>query len=125
MHVRKSGAILVVLAVLFTALAPAVASAGGRHGFHHHGFHHHGPRVFVGFGPWWGPYPYWYYPPPTYVYTPPPVVVQEPPVYIQQEPAQAAPAPESYWYYCSSSKSYYPNVQSCPEPWLRVAPRTE
>jgi hypothetical protein len=24
--------------------------------------------------------------------------------------------------YCPSAPAYYPNVQSCPQPWVRVAP---
>lgn len=113
---------LVALALLFTLAAPS--DAWGRHGFH--GVRTH---VFVGFGPafWWGPPPYWYYyPPPYYVYSPPPTVVVQPPVYVEQ-PAPAPPAPppppEAYWYYCPSAKAYYPNVQSCPEPWIKVPPR--
>ena len=85
-------------------------------------------RVFIGVGPgWWGP-PWWYYPPyPPYVYAPPPtVVVQQPPVYVQQEAPPPPPAPpQVYWYYCASARGYYPNVPSCPEPWVRVLPRTE
>jgi hypothetical protein len=76
-------------------------------------------RVFVGVGPWWGPYPYWWYPPP-YYYAPPPVIVQEPPVYVQQPTPPPAPAPPAEWYYCASAKGYYPTVPSCPEPWVKV-----
>src|SRR5919201_3126680 len=112
-------ALLILVAVLATA-APSFAWSRGHH-------HFHGARVFVGVGPafWWGPYPYWYYPPPYYTYVPPPVVVQEPPVYVQQ-PAPTAPsqsqAAEAYWYYCPSAKGYYPSVQTCPEPWVKVPP---
>jgi hypothetical protein len=70
-------------------------------------------RVFG--GPLW--YPYWSFPP-YEVYAPPPVIVQGPPVYAQ-------PAPPAYWYYCPSARAYYPYVQSCPEPWLAVVPKTE
>ncbi len=106
-------------------LLPAVPSDGwSRHGH----FHHPGVRtsVFIGVGPafWWGPpYPYWWYPPPYYVYAPPPVIVQTPPVYIQLPPPPAPPGAEAYWYYCSSAQAYYPNVATCPEPWVRVPPR--
>ena len=83
--------------------------------------HGHG-RVFIGVGPgfWWGPpYPYYWYPPPYY----PPVVVQpQPQVYVQQAPAPPS-APPGDWYYCQSAGDYYPQVQSCPEPWVRVPPR--
>jgi hypothetical protein len=91
--------------------------------------------VVIGVGPWWGPrfypyyaspYPYyWPYYYPYYAY-PGPVVVREPTVYVQQSaPVEPAPAPEpsAYWYYCQSAKAYYPNVPSCPEAWIKVAPR--
>jgi hypothetical protein len=93
--------------------------------------------VFVGVGPFWGYpyYPYWYYPPPPYyVYAPPPtVVVQQPPVYVEQQ-ATVAPAPpagpapsaqQQFWYYCQPSGAYYPNVQTCAEPWVKVPARTQ
>lgn len=85
--------------------------------------------VYVGVGPYWGPYPYYYYPPPYYVYPPPPtVVVEQPPVYVERPPAAPAapPAPaaaSSYWYYCASATGYYPTVPSCPEEWVKVPPR--
>jgi hypothetical protein len=106
----------VSLVVMLLALVGAPGDASAWHG-----------RVFVGVGPgWWGPYPYWWYPPPYYAY-PPQVVVQEPPVYIQQPvppPAPAAPpAPE--WHFCPSSRGYYPAVQTCPEPWVRVPARPQ
>lgn len=77
---------------------------------------------------WWGP-PYWYYAPPPVVVAPGPVVVtpapviESPPVYAQQEPAEAPT--QGYWYFCPSSKAYYPNVQSCTEAWVKVPPRTQ
>jgi hypothetical protein len=112
---------LLVIALLLVIAVPGEVWSHGRHG--HHGVR---ARVFVGLGPsfWWGPpyYPYWWYHGPAY-YSYPVPVVQEPPVYIQQEPATAAP--QAYWYYCSSSGAYYPNVQTCPEPWIKVPPRTE
>jgi hypothetical protein len=115
---------LALLLVLVTAV-PSDAWRGA-HGHHWHG----GSRVFVGFGfgPWWG-YPYWYYPPPYYVYAPPTVVVQQPPVYVEQQPAAPAPpasaAPQQYWYYCQPSGAYYPNVQTCTDPWVKVPARSQ
>lgn len=118
-----------LLAVTLLLILVAPSDAAGRHRHHWRG----GSRVFVGFGfgpaYWYGPYPYWYYPPP-YYYTPPPVVVQEPPVYVQQQPAPAAPPPpsgpaEGYWHYCPSAKQYYPDVPTCPEPWIKVPPRQQ
>jgi hypothetical protein len=114
------------VALLLIFAAPSLAWDGHRHG---------GPRVFVSVGPrfWWGPYPYpYYYYPYPYYYTPPPVVVQDPPVYVQQQqvsPSVVPPAPsgaqESFWYYCPSSRDYYPQVPSCPEAWIKVPPRQE
>ena len=78
--------------------------------------------VFIGAGPafWWGPpYPYYSYPP--YYYPPAQVIVEEPPIYVQQAPTP--PAPPVYWYYCPSGQGYYPQVQTCPEPWVKVPPR--
>jgi Spy/CpxP family protein refolding chaperone len=91
---------------------PAGPRPGGQH-FEGRRHFDHG-RGFVGVEPfWWGPsYPYWPYPEDVY---PPPPVVFEPPQYIQQEPA-------AYWYYCPSAGAYYPNVPTCPEPWVLVAP---
>jgi hypothetical protein len=96
---------------------------GGWHG--HSGFHGRGV-VVVGpgccWGPWWG----WgwggYYPGP-YYYPQPQVVVQPAPVYVDN--SQPSQPPESYWYYCPTSKAYYPNVPSCSEAWLKVPPRSE
>jgi len=101
-------------------LVPAVPSHawGGGHGFSHHpGFRAHGVVVF---GPsfWWDPW--WYYPPPYYAYAPPPVIGQEPPVYVEPP----AP-PQSYWYYCQSTKAYYPSVQTCAEAWIKVPSRPQ
>ena len=28
----------------------------------------------------------------------------------------------SYWYYCASSRTYYPYVTACPEGWMQVVP---
>jgi hypothetical protein len=119
----------VALAALLLAALPDPASARGRHGRGHgHGHgHHHSGRVWFGFG-----LPYYYWAPPIYVgpryYAPyplayppypayaPSVVVQEPPVYIQREPAGS-------WYYCESAGAYYPDVETCAEPWVRVPAR--
>jgi hypothetical protein len=69
--------------------------------------------VFVGIGPAW-PAPWWYYPAPTYVYTPPPTIV------VQPAPVYMVPPPRSYWYFCQTFNAYYPQVSSCPEPWVTV-----
>jgi len=61
---------------------------------------------------WWGPW-WWGYPP-YYAYPPP--VVASPQVYVQ---------PQSYWYYCPSARAYYPTAPTCPEPWIKVLPRSQ
>lgn len=54
-----------------------------------------------------------------------PVYPQQQPVYIEQDPdtvrtpANAAGS----WYYCASSKMYYPYTKACPEGWQAVPPR--
>ena len=48
-------------------------------------------------------------------------MIVEQPVYTQQPAA----APEGYWYYCESSKAYYPSVPMCAEAWIKVPPRSE
>lgn len=107
----------------------------------------HRPRVQFGigvnvgpaFGPYYGPSyynPFWqpWYTAPPVIYQPPVVIRQEaPPVYVERTPAVAAPPapalnppaapPTQYWYYCPSSKAYYPHVPTCPEEWLRVLPQ--
>ncbi len=70
--------------------------------------------------------PYWYGPPVIYsapVYTSPPVVIQsQPPVYVERPTATAEAPATAYWYYCASTKSYYPYVSECAEAWQRVPP---
>ncbi len=109
---KKSALVtLLVIGLLVSLAAPGYA------------WHHVRGGVFIGVGPaWWGPpFPYWYYPSP-YYYPPPTVVVEQPPVYVEQPPAQ--PAPQAFWYYCPSSHTYYPQVQTCSEAWVKVPPRT-
>jgi hypothetical protein len=136
---RAAWVVSLVAAVLLLTAVPSLAGArGGRgHGRHGHGWHGRGwyghgshghgyyrPRVYIGLGPafWWGPGAAWYGPPPAYVY-PRRVIVEQPAVYIQREPTPEPPP--SYWYYCESAGGYYPSVPSCPEPWVKVLPRTE
>ena len=93
---------------------------------HSHGRHGGGLDIVIDpFG--WASYPSpYYYPPP--VYYPPPIYVSPPqqPVYIEQAPAkQAAPPPQSYWYYCTNPQGYYPTIKECPGGWLKVVPQTQ
>ncbi len=120
------------------AILPLLANAHGPARHHSHSRVQFGIGIGTGFYPGYyaGPYPgyypgfssgYWggspyssfYYSAP--IYTSPPVVIQQsPPVYIEKPPPQELAA--GYWYYCASSKSYYPYVNDCPEPWQRVSP---
>jgi hypothetical protein len=76
-------------------------------------------HVFIGFpfGPWIYPPPYYYYPQQVIVAPPAP-----PPVYIEQRPA---PVAGNYWYYCASSRTYYPYVKVCPEGWMQESPKPQ
>jgi hypothetical protein len=122
---RALAASLLAVTLIVTPAAPGFAGghggggghgghgAPGGHGFHGH-FHGHGHAVIVGgSGFWWGPW--WWYDP-AYAY-PPQVVVQPAPVIVDERASQ------SYWYYCSSAKAYYPTSPTCPEAWIKVSPR--
>jgi len=126
---------LLMIVALLVSTTPGFAwvhggGGGVRHGGwnghgHGGGFHGHGV-VVVGpgccWGPWWG----WgwggYYPGPYYYQ--PQVMVQPAPIY-SDAPTQGSAPPESYWYYCPSTKAYYPSVSSCGEAWIKVPPRAE
>jgi hypothetical protein len=96
--------------------------SGVRPGFAHRPFFHHGGRVVVGSAIFIGAvgYPYYAYPYDPYYYPPAyaePGYVEPPANYIEQ----SAPA-EQVLYYCPDSRAYYPNVTTCPSPWLKVVP---
>ena len=44
---------------------------------------------------------------------------------VQRLRAKAPQPPQPYWYYCPSARAYYPTAPTCPEPWIRIAPRTQ
>ena len=70
------------------------------------------PGVVVGTA--W-PYP-WGVP-----YAVPPLVVSTAPApQVIVQPAQPA---DSYWYYCTQPAGYYPYVQQCGQPWMKVVPQ--
>ena len=100
----------------------ALAAAGALGAAPAYAWHHHHSRVVVGvgfgFGPYWGwPGPY-YYPP---AYYPPAVVYAQPPApthYVER----ADPPQAGYWYYCETSRGYYPYVKDCPSGWKAVPP---
>jgi hypothetical protein len=41
-------------------------------------------------------------------------------VYVERDQAQAPQA--GYWYYCETSRGYYPYVKDCPSGWKAVPP---
>src|SRR3954469_15165735 len=104
------------------------ASAGGRSGGGGHSGHASGHRAphfhsrifiggaFVGAPLFYYPTPYYYAPAPAYYYPPPQ------PVYIEQAPIAQ---PQQYWYFCASSRSYYPYAKQCPDGWQRVLPNPQ
>lgn len=94
---------------------------GDIHRFHHYdyarwreGRWYHGD--YRGrFGWWWIAAGSWYfYPAPVYPYPDP---YLPPAVVIERQPA---PQREPIWYYCKSSRSYYPYASVCPEGWQAV-----
>ena len=133
------------VAVLATVIATPACADGrhdgrhDRHGWsgerdirhfdnHHHEvwrggrwrYAHHDGRV----GWWWIVAGMWYfYPRPVYPYPdpyiPPVVVVQPAPVPAPPPVTVVQPQAQS-WYYCESSKGYYPYVAVCPEGWKAV-----
>lgn len=118
MNGTKKTALLLALALVFSAVADSALARGG-HSRAHIGLYFGVP--LAGWG-WYGA-PYWPYPyyPPTSV-----VVVPQPQTYIQQDApaAPAAPAqPQGYWYYCADAQAYYPYVKECPAGWQRVTPQ--
>ena len=105
--------------VLIGVLVSGSVFAGGRH---HHGHYQHRssghwvvPALVGGLV--------------VYSMTQPRVVYSEP-VYVQRAPIIVTPPPPQpllaqnlppVWYYCQSSQTYYPYVQTCQEGW-RVVP---
>jgi hypothetical protein len=108
---RLVAVVLMMSLAMLVAVAPAVDAHVRWYG-----------GVHIGVGPYWWPYPYYWYPGygypgywhpgPYYAY--PPAVVEEPSVYIEMPP------PTAYWYYCGPSQAYYPHVETCTEPWIKV-----
>lgn len=104
--------------------------AGVRHGWYG-GYWRPSVGIYYGGPGYWGGWPYawgWGY---DYGYGYPyaPIVVNTttvPQSYIQQE-GEAAPAPDAqaphYWYYCTKPAGYFPHVQGCTHPWMKVIPQ--
>lgn len=124
---------------LFAISAPAEAHGRIRGG------------VFLNFGvPWPGYWaPRYYYPPPAYYYYDDPypstVIIERrsPPEYVEKADVEGRPAPSpstseqataaapapsqikatNWWYWCESSKKYYPYVKECAGGFERVPPQ--
>ena len=109
---------VVTALLVFGLLASTSAQAGGHYGFgyrhHHHGGHWIAPALIGGLVVYSVMEPRVVHSQPVYV-TPAPVVVAPPP----PQPIQAQNLPP-VWYYCQSSQTYYPYVQSCQEGWKTV-----
>jgi len=117
----------VATAVTCSSFAAADPHDHGWHGDMHHFHEHDYPHWREGhwyhgdhgghFGWWWIAADMWYfYPAPIYPYPNPYV---PPAVVVEPEPAPAPPR-EAVWYYCKSSRNYYPYVSVCPEGWRTV-----
>lgn len=114
-----------LIGIVLAAAGVCGAGAAFAHGFHH------GPRVSIGLGfgnywgpgpywggPYWGPGPYWY-PAPAYYSQPVVVAPPAPTTYVERSDQ---PLQSGYWYYCESSRGYYPYVKECPSGWKAVPP---
>ena len=91
-----------------------------------------GGAAVIATSPWWG-WPYWWnapywgatYPVATTYTTYDPIVYVEQSQGVQSPPANAPSVPSGSpvtWFYCTSPAGYYPYVQSCSKPWMRVVP---
>lgn len=60
---------------------------------------------------------------PYYTYPSAVAIPSQPPVYIQRQEAKPAQSRTAYWYYCQTTKGYYPYVKECPRGWLQIAPQ--
>jgi hypothetical protein len=127
MNLRRI-AILSASALMLLGSTVAEARPGGGRG---HSYHGGGRALFFAAPIIAGAYlasryyypPTYYYPPAIYYPPPPPVYIEQPAPYSVPPQSQAQPQSQAYWYYCPSSRAYYPHVQSCSTGWQRVAPQ--
>jgi hypothetical protein len=72
---------------------------------------------------YWGPWPYAWGAAVALPYAVAPLVVNAaPPAPVIVQAAPEAPA-SSYWYYCTQPAGYFPYVQQCSQPWMKVVPQ--
>ena len=83
--------------------------------------------VYVGGPGYWGGWPYgWgasYAVPYAVPYVVPTAVPYSVPQVVVQQPVVTEAPAASYWYYCTQPAGYYPYVQHCGQPWMRVLPQ--
>jgi hypothetical protein len=71
---------------------------------------------------YWGPWPYAWGATVALPYAVAPLVVNTAPAAPVVQPLPEAPA-SSYWYYCTQPAGYFPYVQQCSQPWMKVVPQ--
>ncbi len=86
-----------------------------------------GAGFYLGAPAYWGGWPYaWgasYAVPYSVPYGVAPLVVNTAPApQVIVQPAQQASA-DSHWYYCTQPAGYFPYVQNCSQPWMKVVPQ--
>ncbi len=104
---------------------PPVVVVGGGYRPFYPGYRPVYPGWRAGYwGPgYWGPWPYAWGAAVALPYAVAPLVVNTvPAVPVIVQPAPEAPA-TSYWYYCTQPAGYFPYVQQCAQPWMKVVPQ--
>ena len=134
---RAIGIMLLILGATLVNHSAMAQHRGHKHG-HGHG-HGHGPILRVGFSygfPIHAPhyffapfytFPGYAFPAPIYSYSPAVIRYSPSPVYVERSIAPAESAPpqaQNDWYYCASSRTYYPYATECPGGWQRVPAQT-
>ncbi len=102
--------------------------AGPPRGGYHGGGYHRGGYWGPGVGIYYGGFGYgygWGYP---YVYAPIVITTESVPQVLIQQDAQVGAAtqnepPANFWYYCTQPAGYFPYVQNCSQPWMKVVPQ--
>jgi hypothetical protein len=107
------------LGLALLAAGALVAGAASAHGRVRLGVgFHFGPYWGSPWGPAWGPAWGPWYP----AYYPPAVIVASPPAPVQYIERNDQPLQSGYWYYCETSRGYYPYVKECSSGWKAVPP---
>jgi len=136
MNKRMFAMVAAALLLMVTDVSAGPPHGGGayRGGGGHYGGHwgwggYWGPAIGLYYGGLYG-YGWGYGYPYAYPYAYAPVVINAEPVpqvLVQQDPVAGAPAqnqsPTSYWYYCPQPAGYFPYVQNCSQPWMKVVPQ--